>query len=34
MRSLSSTIAVNALRLCDAKGAVVVRYDGELRYVK
>jgi GAF domain-containing protein len=26
-------IAVNALRLCDAKGAVVVRYDGELLHV-
>ena len=25
-----NAIAVNALRLCDAKGAVVVRYDGEL----
>ena len=26
-------IAVNALRLCDAKGAVVVRYDGSLLHV-
>jgi two-component system, NtrC family, sensor kinase len=26
-------IAVNALRLCDAKGAVVVRYDGTLLHV-
>jgi two-component system, NtrC family, sensor kinase len=26
-------IAVNALRLCDAKGAVVVRYDGELLHL-
>jgi len=26
-------IAVNALRLCDAKGAVVVRYDGALLHV-
>jgi signal transduction histidine kinase len=26
-------IAVNALRLCDAKGAVVVRYDGQLLHV-
>jgi len=26
-------IAVNALRLCDARGAVVVRYDGELLHV-
>src|SRR5262245_16026279 len=26
-------IAVNALRLCDAKGAVVVRYDGERLYL-
>jgi two-component system, NtrC family, sensor kinase len=26
-------IAVNAVRLCDAKGAVVVRYDGALLHV-
>src|SRR4030095_27445 len=26
-------IAVNALRLCDARGAVVVRYDGALLHV-
>jgi signal transduction histidine kinase len=26
-------IALNALRLCDAKGAVVVRYDGEVLHV-
>jgi GAF domain-containing protein len=32
-RPVFDAIAVNALRLCDAQGAVVVRYDGELLHV-